>query len=114
MRTEWMTDPLDLAVNALAAYRLTRLITRDSLPPLPALREAVRERYDRLQDQRGRAETHPVAELIECPWCMGFWVSAGVAVAATVAPDAWRPVATVLAFSAVVANIAVREPGDDE
>jgi hypothetical protein len=51
---------------------------------------------------------------VDCPWCIGFWISVGVVGAATLAPRAWRPLATALAFSAVVANIAVREPDDEE
>lgn len=114
MNTRWMRDPVALTVNALAAYRLTRLWTRDSLPPLPAIRQHVLDKLDEIQNRRGVATDHPLTELVRCPWCVGFWISVGVVGAATLAPRAWRPLATALAFSAVVANIAVREPDDDE
>lgn len=112
--TKWMRSPAALAVNALAAYRLTRLWTRDSLPPLPAIRQHVLQKLDEIQDAKGSHEAHPLAALVDCPWCIGFWISVGVVGAATLTPRAWRPLATALAFSAVVANIAVREPDDDE
>lgn len=114
MDTKWMTSATALTVNALAAYRLTRLWTRDSLPPLPRIRQHVLHKLDEIQDAKGSPEPHPLAALVDCPWCVGFWISVGVAGAATVVPRAWRPIATALAFSAVVANIAVREPDDDE
>jgi hypothetical protein len=114
VNTKWMTSPTALAVNALAAYRLTRLVTRDSLPPLPAVRQHVLDKLDEIQNRRGVTADHPLTELVHCPWCVGFWISVGVVGAATLAPRAWRPLATALAFSAVVANIATREPSDDE
>lgn len=86
-----------LAVNGLAAYRITRLLQRDSLPPLPAVREYLTNRYGDRQ----------VADLIDCPWCLGFWVSAGV-VAASASPyrRAWAPLAAALALSAVVGLVS--------
>lgn len=82
-----------LAVNGLAAFRITWLLQRDSLPPLPEVREKLLAKYGHL----------PIADLVDCPWCLGFWVSAGVAVAAaSPARRLWAPLATVLALSAVV------------
>lgn len=111
--TKWMTSPVALTVNVLAAYRLTRLWTRDSLPPLPELRQHVLDKLDKIQDAKGSTASHPLSALVDCPWCIGFWISVGVVGAATFTPRAWRPLATALAFSAVVANIAVREPDDE-
>jgi hypothetical protein len=114
INTKWMTQPVALAVNALAAYRLTRLWTRDYLPPQAHVPKQVQEKQDEVQDAKGTTADHPLSELVHCPWCVGFWISVGVVGAATLAPRAWRPLATALAFSAVVANIAVREPSDDD
>ena len=90
----WTTDPLALIVHVLAAFRLTRLHTRDSLPPLPRVRDALRERWD----------GSPLSELLDCPWCAGWWITLGVAVAASspLAP-VWWPLAVALAMAAVVA-----------
>lgn len=49
---EWVTNPLWLIVNALVAYRLTRLWVADMLPPLPRLRESVERWAERTIDDR--------------------------------------------------------------
>jgi hypothetical protein len=49
-------------IETLASYRLTRLLQKDSFPPAEALRR-------RVMDRGG---------LLECPWCLGMWVSLGV------------------------------------
>lgn len=53
-----------MIVAALAAYRLTRLLQKDTFPPAMATREAV------LTEGPGW-----LVEMWECPWCLGFWVS---------------------------------------
>lgn len=85
------------AADALAAYRLTRLVVEDSIT-------------DRLSDElTDRALWHksrvpePVAELLQCRWCVGVWVGLGVAVARRVAPGPWGVVADGLAYAAVAA-----------
>lgn len=87
---EWFT-PWLLALDALAAYRLTRLITRDSLPGLAHLRDAALDRW------QGSAW----AELIECPWCVGFWIACAVLAIHALAPGLWPWAAAALALSAV-------------
>lgn len=94
-----------LPIYALAAYRLTRLWTRDSLPPLPRFRHYVRERWD------GRA----VVDLVDCPWCVGFWIAVGVVVvSASPLAGAWQWVALPLALSAVTGLLAMRDHDDEE
>lgn len=88
-------------VDALAAYRLTRLLTRDSLPPLPAVRDHVQQRWG----------DHPAATLATCPWCVGFWITAGVGIARRWVPRWWGPLALTLAGSAAVGLLAT---WDDE
>jgi hypothetical protein len=92
-------EPVDLLVDGLAVYRLTRLLTLDSLPPVKRAREKVRHRW-------GGSEW---SELAVCPWCMSVWVAAGVVAARTVAPRAWSPLARVLAASAVTGWLSSRE-----
>jgi hypothetical protein len=58
-------------VLALTVYRLTRLVVRDEFPPVARPREWVIRRL---------GADHPVAYLVECPWCMSFWVAAAVVV----------------------------------
>jgi hypothetical protein len=96
----WVSSPIWTLIYALAAFRLTRLWTRDTLPPLPRMREAVQSRWgDRAW-----------AELFDCPWCAGFWISLGVVLVSSspIAP-AWQWLAVPLAISAMVGLIAARE-----
>ena len=90
-----MSSPVWLLVNALMAYRLTRLWIDDELPPLPSVRQrlsrradlawhrrlhpaqATTERWAEIDDLK-RAyshEDHPVKALWECYWCAGYWIS---------------------------------------
>jgi hypothetical protein len=55
-------------IETLASYRLTRLLQKDSFPPAEALRRRVMDRGGSL------------ADMWECPWCLGMWVSLGVVV----------------------------------
>lgn len=99
-------NALQFVVQALAAYRLTRLAQEDDLPPLPALRA-------RLYEIEQGADPHTSAgkitrELVYgfgCPWCLGFWVSVGVLAANALFPALWRPLASALALSAVVGQL---------
>ena len=88
-----------LAVNALAAYRITRFIQQDTFPPVKAFRAYVWDRWSRSL----------LAEAIECPWCLGFWIAIGVIAADHFATEPWRIIASVLATSAVIGLISDRE-----
>lgn len=98
MNLDWVLTPW-VIVYALAAYRLTRLITHDSLPPIQKLRDHVLDRW----------ATSPWSELADCPWCMGFWVSAGTTIiASTPAATTYQWVAVPLAMATIVGMIAHR------
>ena len=101
-----MTGPA-LVVDALAAYRLTRLVIEDTITD--DIRERIRDAARRELDTPGAAAK--IGKLLDCPWCAGFWVSLGVVVARTLAPRAWSPVARVLAVSAAVGLIATKAEG---
>ena len=83
---------MNLLVDALAVFRLTRLVTRDRI----------------LEPVRARAEAGPewLRYLSGCPWCISIHAAVGVVVARRLAPKAWGPLAEVLAFSAVAGLIA--------
>jgi hypothetical protein len=92
------TNPTaDLLVDALASYRVTRLLVSDGI--VDRQRHAV---VDRLR-RRGHRK---LVELSECPWCIGFWVACGVVAARRVIPRTWAPVAQAFAFSAVSGLLA--------
>lgn len=93
-------DGIRLAVQAAAAYRITRLIQQDQLPPLPRLRERMNDVLTR--EDPPTALQGELIYMVNCPWCLGFWVSVAVLIADAVAPRLWRPLATALALSAAV------------
>lgn len=88
-------------VDALAVFRVTRLIVEDEITA--DLRSAWFERHDPAATKLGY--------LVTCPWCTGFWVSAAVVAARAAAPKAWNPVAKVLALSAVAGILQSRASG---
>lgn len=88
-----------LLVDALAVYRLTRLITRDSLPPIQHARNRVLDRWG----------TSPWSELAVCPWCMSVWIAGPVIVARLETPTWWSPLALLLAYSTVTGQLSERE-----
>ena len=99
MNLDWV-GTIWFIIYMLAAFRVTRLITRDSLPPIARLRDHVLDRWGH----------NPWSELIVCPWCMGFWVSAvTVVLASSPADPVLRWPATVFAASAIVGLLASRD-----
>lgn len=87
----WLLD--ELVVDALATYRITRLVVEDTIT----------------QPLRDLVESGTwLDRLIECPWCVGVWVGMGVAAARAIAPRQWTPVARGLACAAAAALIVVR------
>jgi len=88
----------DLAIDALAAYRLTRLITEDRAPFGPA-RDWVLRRWP----------NSVTADWVSCAWCSGLWIAAGVTVVRSAAPRWWPPAATALALSAATGLLSTWE-----
>lgn len=85
-----------MAIDALATYRLTRLLQQDDLPPLPAVRDRLMQRYG----------ATPWSQLIDCPWCLGWWVALGVVGLRRVCPRVWDPIAHALAASALTGQMS--------
>lgn len=119
-----MSEALDLAVDILAATRLTRLVVEDTFPPVKAAREAFVERHSETRivtqphtEDDGTTVQVPIgteqaadawAELIECPWCIGFWICLLVVFLRRAFPRAWRPLSKALAFSMIVGLVESR------
>jgi hypothetical protein len=95
----------EFLVDALAAARLIRLATRDTFPPVKRTRNLV-------IGWAGQGSS--IAELVDCPWCAGFWITAGVVAARRVVPRAWAPVADVFAAAFLASYLAGKstEEGD--
>lgn len=111
---------MDLVIDALATYRLARLVTRDTLTA--ELRgRVVRDAYERSGFALGDGTTPlnewalvplsdasapKLATLVTCPWCAAVWVAFGVVAARHIAPRAWAPVARALALSTVAGFVS--------
>jgi len=85
-----------LIVDALAVYRLARLIARDGLTK--RVRRRMIDRYE-----------GPLVELVSCPWCLSVYFAAGAVVLTYFVPYAWSFIASGLAMSAVAGFLAERE-----
>ena len=107
---------LVLVLDALAAYRLARLVTHDYLTLRPRA-WVIRRSY--ATDQVGapqawvdRVEEDPdppkLAVLVTCAWCAGMYAAAAVVAARYLLGGVWEPVAEVLAISTAVGWVADR------
>jgi len=80
-----------LLTDALAVYRLTKLVNDD---------EIFADARDRLL-ARFPPEEHKFGYLLTCPWCVSIYMGGAVALARAAAPRKWDVLAQALAFSAV-------------
>jgi hypothetical protein len=63
-------DPwLLILLTCVTAMRITRLIVADTFPPIAVQRQRLTDKYGEHSWQ---------AYLLDCPWCMGFWVAGAV------------------------------------
>jgi hypothetical protein len=87
----------DLAVGALATYKLSRLIAKDEVTsPLraPFARfEGSAGRGEVSEEPRGRGLRLAVGELVTCPYCVGQWVAGGFVLGLGHAPRPTRALA---------------------
>lgn len=119
-----------LVLDALATYRLTKLVVDDQLTAEPrdavvqaayaaaGRREHMLAGYEGGGDPNGypgfwAEEVVPndmdppkLAILVTCPWCAGMWISLGVVAARRIAPRLWAPLAKALSFSTVSGFLA--------
>lgn len=113
---------LDLVVDALAVYRLTRLVTADVITA-PARDRIVEAAYANVGEAEAirsilgdavswseYAEDDPdapkLATLITCRWCAAIHCSILVVCLRRAFPRAWRPVGEMLALGAAAALVA--------
>ena len=127
-RVEWRarvaprasTPWLELLVDSLATYRLTRLATADVIsepvrmallrktgaePPAGADDPTAQDIVESLDDPPR------LATLITCRWCAGVWIAAGVMAARATMPRVWQPVSRGLALSAAAVLLSRLEDG---
>ena len=101
-------------LGALAAYRVTRLVTTDKIaePIFEPIRQRLEDRWIRKHTEPGSNEEFDAVEsdkwnsklafLLSCAWCLGFWVSGVVTVILSMAYGLHYPILTWLAMSTVV------------
>ena len=115
-RNRW----IELVIDGLATYRLTRLATADVISEparMAVLRKVGAEPAPGADDPTAQEvvesmeEPPRLATLVTCRWCAGVWIAATVSVARVVAPRAWEPVARGFALSAVAVLLARLEDG---
>jgi hypothetical protein len=115
-RDRWFT----LAIDVLATYRLTRLVTADVISE-PARRAVLRQvgvepqsnDDDPTAQEIVESLDHPprLATLVTCRWCAGVWIAAGVTVMRAAMPRVWQPVARGLALSSGAVLLSRFEDG---
>ena len=91
-------EVLDVVLDALATYRITRLVVEDEITA--QLRDMLWDRYDPSDTKIGY--------LVTCPWCVSFWAGLGVVAVRAAAPRQWSAMAQALAFSAAAGIVAHR------
>lgn len=91
----------DLAIDALAVFRLWRLLAKDEVLDVP--RAA-------WQNRMLRGHHLKAIVFLGCPWCLGFWLCLGALAVKRYVPGAWSVVRAALATSALVGLIAQAEP----
>lgn len=84
-------------VDALATYRLTRLIVDDKITT--KLRNTATNRWGQ----------HGIGYLVNCPWCTSVWVGVGAVAVRRLFPKVWAPVAEAMAFSAAAGWLSSHE-----
>ena len=94
---------MHLIIDALAAYRIARLIVDDSIFD-DARDTAVGWMAQPSSGKTANRLAEPIAD--GCYWCVGVWTAAGVVAARRFAPRAWAPIARVLATSTIVGVVA--------
>lgn len=94
-----MWHPFTFVVVCLAAFRITRFVTTDDWPPIQRLRNRLLERWSGTGWDVG----------LECPWCIGFWVSAALTFALAQLLSIPLPALYALAVSSVVGFIGSRD-----
>ncbi|QYN17596.1 DUF1360 domain-containing protein [Amycolatopsis sp. DSM 110486] len=109
---------LETAIRAAgAAARLTRLVALDSLLDVPRSKVEIwantRKHGENYSAEQAENDPHPIAKLITCTWCSGFWVSAAVAASAHAFGDRrmWKVAADAFGLS-FLASVLVNRTND--
>jgi hypothetical protein len=83
----------------VATFRATWFVTRDTFPPVQALRDWLDNRF---------GDDSAVAYLFSCLWCVSVWLGAGITAATTLFTSVPLPVlvwATASAFTGAAGTL---------
>jgi hypothetical protein len=90
---------IDLLIFGLATYRLTRLITRDTI--MAPVVNCVWKRFP--------PETSKIGYLFTCEWCMSIWVASLLQLSRMIIPTPTYVFEVVLAASAIAGLLTAHE-----
>ena len=88
-------DPTRLAIDALATYRVTKLVMDDEITA--ELRDKAYEEIDKIKNPLLR---NKLSYLLSCPWCISIYGAAFLVGLRLVAPNLANYLNTILALSA--------------
>lgn len=102
----------DIALLAIAAFRLTRLLVFDKITEFlrkPFLEE-VSEREENGEETvylvpKGKGIRKWIGELLNCYWCTGIWVSAFLLLSFVYIPSIAVPIILILAVAGIASII---------
>lgn len=89
---------LGFVSDALAVYRLTKLVLDDEI--LADVRDRITERFP--------PESTKTGYLLTCPWCVSIYLGGAVVAARLALPVQWDAASRALAFSAFTGLVAER------
>ena len=92
-----LIDAFTYVIMALAAFRLTRLLTTDVI--LEGLREKIWKKYP---------PSTKLGYLFTCNWCMSIWAAAFIIGLASLLPTVAYVVSLILSISALVGLVATK------
>ena len=90
---------LQFTILGLATYRVTRLVTRDTITA--AIRNAFWKKFP--------PESSYIGYLSTCEWCFSFWIAAGFILAYSIIPSVTFVVAIIYAVSAIAGLLTAYE-----
>lgn len=99
------TSAADLALMGVAAYRLSRHITKDKITAVfraPFTKRGESTGLAEVTDiSQGKGMQRAIADLITCPFCLGMWVSTFLSFGLIWAPRFTRFVSSVLVVDSI-------------
>lgn len=95
-----MSNPLTFALDALAVYRLTKLVIEDRLTE--EMRKVIGEKFPWVTDKRsGQKRMSMVEYLFNCPWCVSIWAAGFIFTLRKISPETANYLSSILAASAL-------------